>query len=66
MRIIIKNNSDENIKFKAENMIDGMKIGIIKEKLAEKGIPVSIGMNFKDNSDLDITITQKDLIDLLC
>jgi hypothetical protein len=54
----------------AENIIDGMKIGIIKEKLAKKGIPIELGISdpkeFAGQQDLDITFQQKDLIDLLC
>lgn len=65
MKIIIRNNNSKKIKFMAENIIDGMKIGIIKEKLAKKGIPIELGMSSTDQ-DLDITFQQKDLIDLLC
>jgi hypothetical protein len=70
MKIIIRNNNSKKIKFMAENIIDGMKIGIIKEKLAKKGIPIELGISdpkeFAGQQDLDITFQQKDLIDLLC
>ena len=65
MMIIIKNNNDDEIKFKAENVIDGMKIGIMKEKFANKGIPIEMSLNLKDSKVLEITIKQKDLLDLL-
>ena len=63
MMIIISNKDD--IKFKAENVVDGMKIGIIKEKLSKKGIPVIMGFDAKDNKHLELAIKQKDLLDLL-
>lgn len=63
MMIIISNK--DNIKFKAESVIDGMKLGVMKEKLAQKGIPITLGQNIKDERVLEITIKQKDLLDLL-
>jgi hypothetical protein len=65
MIIIIKNNNDDEIKFKAENVIDGMAIGIMKEKFAKKGIPVQMTMKHSDSKILEITIKQKDLLGLL-
>lgn len=65
MLIIIKNNNDDKIKFKAESIIDGMKIGIMKEKFAQKGIPITLGQNLNDSKVLEITIDQNDLLGLL-
>jgi hypothetical protein len=65
MIIIIKNNNDDEIKFKAENVIDGMTIGIMKVKCAKKGIPVQMAMKHDDSKILEITIKQKDLLGLL-
>ena len=56
----------ELITLKAEDIIDGMKIGIIKEKLAKNGVPVSMGFKINEQDYLEISFSQKDLIDLLC
>lgn len=61
MKITIKK---DEIKFEAESIVDGMKVGILKEKFKRQGIPIKLGMG-KGDDILDITINQKDLLDLL-
>ena len=61
MKITIKK---DEIKFEAESIVDGMKVGILKEKFKRQGIPIKLGMG-KGDDILDITIKQKDLLDML-
>lgn len=56
----------DTISFSAESIIDGMKIGIMKEKLRQKGIPAEIEMNVNDEAILKISVSQSDLLGLLC
>jgi hypothetical protein len=63
--MIIINNDDE-ITFQAQSIIDGMKIGIMKEKFISNGIErLTINRNLEDDKFLSITIKQKDLLDVL-
>ncbi len=62
----IENDEKDEIIFESESIVDGMKIGVLKEKLAQKGIPVKMQFNPKDNSIVNLIMTQKDLLDLLC
>ena len=66
MLIYTKNNNDDEIHFKPKTIIDGMKIGIIMEKLKAKGVPIKLEMNAEKQSVEKLSMNQKDLIDLLC
>lgn len=64
MLIYTKNNNDDEIHFKPKTITDGMKIGIIMEKLKSKGVPIKLDV--EDGDITKLSIKQKDLIDLLC
>ncbi len=66
MIVSISGKEKDKITFFPKSIIDGMKIGIMKEKLRQKGIPVEIEMNTTDEAILKLTISQSDLLDLLC
>lgn len=69
MLVYIKYNDkeiDKEIHFRPQTIIDGMKIGIIKEKLNKKGVPIKLEVNAEKQTIEKMSIQQKDLIDLLC
>lgn len=66
MLIYTKNNNDTEIHFKPNTIIDGMKIGIIMQKLQAKGVPIKLEMNAEKQTIEKLSLMQKDLIDLLC
>ncbi len=63
--MIISESSDkEDIKFFPDSITDGMKVGIIIEKLKKAGIPIK--KSFKDTDKIvSISISKKDLVGLL-
>jgi hypothetical protein len=64
MKIEIINNDE--ITFIAESIIDGMKIGIMKQKIKEKGIPIKLGILKTESLEkLDMTINKSDLLNLI-
>jgi hypothetical protein len=66
MIISISGNEKDKLTFFPKSIIDGMKVGIMKEKLRQKGIPVEMEMSANDAKVLKLTISQSDLLDLLC
>ena len=59
--------SKENIVFTPETIIDGMKIGIITEKLKKINTKYTLEFNTENSEILErLIISQKDLVDLLC
>lgn len=64
MLINVKNNSDDEIHFYPKTITDGMKIGIMREKIHKQGMTVRLEM---DGDEVKcMSIKQKDLLDILC
>ena len=55
---------EDFITFYPQSIIDGMRIGIMKERLASKGALVRL--QFEQEEFKSLSITKTDLINILC
>lgn len=55
---------EDFISFHPESIVDGMKIGIIREKMKTNGLPVKL--DFHKDEIKSLSILKSHLVDLLC
>jgi hypothetical protein len=62
---LIEDKSKTSLILKPENSIDAMNIGIIREKLSHKGVPILMKFDMLKKSIESITIDNEHIIDLI-